>query len=116
MGTPSKDEEVERFHETMAQAMIEIPFIDAGKRLGISWPGWMGDWFISHSPRNANTNAEGPWSEWVDLAQMILNDPLTQIARPEMYQSVPPPDPDYSGAAKIGLEQLYDRLHDLDGY
>lgn len=30
------------------------------------------DWWISHSPRNDNQNAEGTWEEWVSLASAIL--------------------------------------------
>lgn len=58
---------------------------EAGKRCGVQWPPWMGDWFTSLSPRNDNNNAEGPWDHWVDLAILILRDPLTAIVRPEAH-------------------------------
>lgn len=63
----------------------EHDFNEAGKRCGMAWTPWMGDWFTSFSPRNWNTNAEGPWDHWVDLALHILADPLTKIVRPEVY-------------------------------
>lgn len=61
----------------------EIPAVSAGKRLGVQWAPWMGDWFTSWSPRNSNSNAEGQWDQWVDLAIQILRDPLTEKVRPE---------------------------------
>ena len=46
---------------------------------------WMNDWFVSHSPRNSNSNAEGPWDHWVDLAIQILQHPATGVVRPEAH-------------------------------
>lgn len=66
----------------------EIPLIHAGKRCGVQWTPWMDDWFTSWSPRNSNSNAEGPWDQWVDLAIEILKDPLTAIVRPEAHALV----------------------------
>lgn len=43
-----------------------------GRRLGVMASEWLNDWYVSHSPRNANNNAEGTWQEWVDLAKRIL--------------------------------------------
>lgn len=63
----------------------EIETIQAGKRCGVQWTPWMGDWFTSWSPRNGNSNAEGPWDHWVDLAIRILQDPLTEKVRPEAH-------------------------------
>lgn len=63
----------------------EIQAVPAGKRLALDWAPWMGDWFVSSSPRNGNTNAEGQWDQWVDLAIGILKDPLTALARPEAH-------------------------------
>jgi hypothetical protein len=65
----------------------EVDLIQAGKRLGVRKPMWMGDWFTSWSPRNDNCNAEGPWDQWVDLAIKILQDPLTRIVRPEAFRA-----------------------------
>lgn len=48
----------------------------------------MGDFFTSWSPRNSNNLAEGPWDQWVDLALMILNDPMTDIVRPDLFRAV----------------------------
>lgn len=64
----------------------EIPVHSAGKRIGVQWCPWMTDWFNSWSPRNANSNAEGPWDHWVDLAILILKDPMTAIVRPEAHE------------------------------
>ena len=66
----------------------EIPAVGAGKRLGVQWTPWMGDWFTSWSPRNGNSHAEGQWDQWVDLAVKILQDPLTQIVRPAAHEAV----------------------------
>lgn len=46
--------------------------IQAGRRLGIEASAWLSDWYISHSPRNGNSNAEGTWAEWVALAHQII--------------------------------------------
>lgn len=66
----------------------EIPAVSAGKRLGVQWCPWMGDWFTSWSPRNSNSNAEGPWAHWVDLAVRILQDPMTATVRPDAHEAV----------------------------
>lgn len=59
-----------------------------GKRLSMDWAEHMGDWFVSFSPRNSNSNAEGPWDHWVDLALSILQHPATAIVRPEAHAAV----------------------------
>lgn len=66
----------------------DVPVHSAGKRCGAQWAPWMGDFFTSWSPRNSNTNAEGPWDHWVDLALMILKDPMTAKVRPEAHAAV----------------------------
>src|SRR5690606_4831178 len=66
----------------------EIEVVCAGKRCGVDWVPWMGDWFVSSSPRNDNNNAEGPWDHWVDLALGILQDPLTAKVRPQAHAAV----------------------------
>jgi hypothetical protein len=71
--------------EARRRSYHEEPALSAGKRLGVQWCPWMGDWFTSWSPRNDNNNAEGEWDQWVDLALKILSDPLTQITRPEAF-------------------------------
>lgn len=89
----------------------EEPIIDAAKRLGLAWTPWMGDWFVSYSPRNGNSNAEGTWEHWVTLAQLILNDPMTQLVRPEVYQAVPVPPDRYSETErKLTDDELEARL------
>lgn len=65
----------------------EVPAIQAGKRCGVQWAPWMGDWFTSWSPRNWNNNAEGPWDHWVDLAVKILRDPMTALVRPDAHEA-----------------------------
>lgn len=66
----------------------EIEVIEAGKRLGLNRTPWMGDWFVSFSPRNYNSTAEGYWDHWVDLAIKILQHPATEIVRPEAHAAV----------------------------
>jgi hypothetical protein len=70
----------------------------AGKRCAVQWTPWMGDWFTSSSPRNGNTNAEGPWDHWVDLALHILADPMTKLVRPEVFEESYRGKDFYSGA------------------
>lgn len=72
--------------------------IGAGKRLGLEWCPWMDDWFVSWSPRNSNSNAEGPWDQWVDLALMILQDPMTAKVRPDAH----------AAAADLPTHNFYD--------
>lgn len=63
----------------------EIPALSSAKRCGVQWAPWMGDWFTSWSPRNSNSNAEGTWDHWVDLAIGILQDSMTELVRPEAH-------------------------------
>lgn len=77
---------------------IETPVIGAGKRLGVQMPVWMGgDWFTSWSPRNSNSNAEGPWCQWVHLARLILSDERTREHMPEFHLEYPDPEHLYDG-------------------
>lgn len=62
--------------------------IASSKRASIVWTPWMGDWFVSHSPRNGNSNAEGTWDHWVQIAVSILQHPATAIVRPEAHKAV----------------------------
>lgn len=62
--------------------------LSGGKRCGIEKSEWLDGWFVSHSPRNDNSNAEGPWDHWVDLAVQILQHPATAIVRPEAHAAV----------------------------
>lgn len=64
----------------------EVATLSGGKRCGVQWTPWMGDWFTSWSPRNSNNHAEGPWDHWVDLAIQILQDPMTALVRPEAHK------------------------------
>lgn len=85
--------------------------IGASKRCGITWTSHMGDWFVAHSPRNGNTHAEGTWEHWVTLAQLILNDPMTAIVRPEVFQSVPEPPDRYAETDRsLTYVELHERL------
>lgn len=66
-----------------------VPGIASAKRLGIQRSGWIiGDWFVSHSPRNGNSNAEGAWAHWVQLALSILQHPATAEQRPDVHAAV----------------------------
>ena len=64
---------------------VHISDLPAAKRIAVRWAPWMGDWFVSHSPRNGNSNAEGPWDHWVNLAIAILQHPATAITRPDAH-------------------------------
>jgi hypothetical protein len=61
----------------------EQPVYHITNCLGIRWAPWMGDWFVSWSPRNSDI--EGTWDHWIDLSLLILSDPLTEIVRPAVY-------------------------------
>ena len=65
-----------------------VPGVTSTKRVTIVHTPWMGDWFVSHSPRNDNSNAEGPWAHWVDLALSILQHEFTGLVRPELREAV----------------------------
>jgi hypothetical protein len=73
--------------EKAARSFEEVHVIQAAKRCGVQWTPWMGDWFTSWSPRNENSNAEGTWDHWVELAVKILRDPMTAIVRPEAHKA-----------------------------
>ena len=64
--------------------------VKAGKRLAITQEGWDG-WWVSHSPRNGNSNAEGQWCQWVHLARMILADEKTKSQMPAHYREYEAP-------------------------
>jgi hypothetical protein len=66
----------------------DIEVIHAGKRLALEKSGWAGDWFMSSSPRNGNSHAEGQWDQWVDLALKILQHPATEVTRPDAHAAV----------------------------
>ena len=66
-------------------AEVHIADLPAAKRIAVRWASWMGDWFVSHSPRNGNSDAEGPWDHWVNLAIAILQHPATAITRPDAH-------------------------------
>jgi hypothetical protein len=65
-----------------------IKGVQGAKRATIVWTPWMGDWFVSNSPRNGNSNAEGTWDHWVQVAVSILQHPATEIVRPEAHAAV----------------------------
>lgn len=58
-------------------------YIDAGRRLAVRKSDYLAGWWVSHSPRNGNQNAEGEWAEWVALARAIL-------AADEEYRRIAP--------------------------
>lgn len=75
-----------------------------GKRLGMERSEWLGDWFMSFSPRNSNSNAEGQWDQWVSLALQILQHPATEVVRPEAHAAVQGVDPkDFYDEVSRGL-------------
>lgn len=83
-----------------------IPVLKGGKRLGIRWTPWMGDWFVSWSPRNDNEHAEGQWFQWAHLAAAILSHPMTRAVAPDLYRDDLPVRRDlYTDADKEMAEQ-----------
>lgn len=79
----------------------------AAKRLGIRRCPWMGDWFVSWSPRNDNCNAEGTWLHWANLAAYILSHPATKEVAPHLYRSdLTADDQLYSGGNELTDEQI----------
>jgi hypothetical protein len=82
---PASPEEVTAEKWRDAFGYEEQAVHEAAKRCGVQWSPWMGDWFTSWSPRNDNSNAEGTWDHWVDLALKILADPLTALVRPDVH-------------------------------
>jgi hypothetical protein len=59
-------------------------YIASGRRLAVKKSEHMDDWYVSYSPRNDNSNAEGDWAEWVDLAERILaEDKVRQMMPPK---------------------------------
>ena len=73
--------------------------LGAGKRLAIEESEWLDDWFMSASPRNGNSNAEGQWCQWVHLARLILASDRTAEQMPGFH--LPYPD----------APHLYDESH-----
>lgn len=71
-----------KFEEQYVKGLV------GAKRCTVVWTPWMGDWFVSHSPRNGNSNAEGTWDHWVSLALSILQHPMTEVVRPEVHAAV----------------------------
>ena len=88
MTTEPTDEQRAWYAEFSGQVFDGQQVHESGKRCGLEWAPWMGDWFHSYSPRNSNSHAEGPWDHWVDLAIHILQDPLTELVRPEAKAAV----------------------------
>ena len=62
--------------------------VKGAKRATVVHIPWMGDWFASYSPRNSNSNAEGTWDHWVQIALSILQHPATAVVRPEAHEAV----------------------------
>ena len=73
-------------------------YIGAGKRLAVEESEWLGDWYVSASPRNGNSNAEGQWCQWVHLARLILAHPLTAEHIPSLAVEYPDAPDLYSEA------------------
>lgn len=91
-----------------------IEGVRSSKRASIVWTPWMGDWFVSHSPRNGNEHAEGTWDHWVQVALSILQHPATEIVRPEAHAAVSGVEnTDYY--SELGRELSDDELDSLFG-
>jgi hypothetical protein len=90
--------------------------LKAGKRCGMQRCDWMSDWFVSWSPRNNNSNAEGPWHHWANLAAMILSDPRTEAVAPDLYRpDLKPNWSMYAEANELPKELIPDDGEEYDG-
>lgn len=79
----------------------------AGKRCGIQHFVPLGDWFVSWSPRNENSNAEGHWAHFVNLAKFILSHPATEIVDKDAFMPQLKADPNmYNGGVQLTEDQL----------
>lgn len=56
----------------MSEPRKPVTYFSAGRRLAMHQSEWLPSFYVSYSPRNDNSNAEGPWEEWVDLARQII--------------------------------------------
>ncbi len=89
MTTPEISDEQRAWYAAQSSQYFEETAVhSSAKRCGVQWTPWMGDWFTSWSPRNSNNHAEGTWDHWVDLAIRILQDPLTDLVRPDARAAV----------------------------
>lgn len=82
-------------NETTPETILAEALADLESR-GVNVPRWLGTESevlggVSPISYLLNNNAEGTWEHWVTLAQLILNDPLTELVRPDVYQAVPVP-------------------------
>ena len=71
--------------------------VAAGKRLAVEETEWMDDWFVSASPRNGNSHAEGQWCQWVHLARLILAHERTAEQMPDFAMAYDDPPYLYDG-------------------
>lgn len=87
--------------------MDEQDVFKAAKRLGIQRCPWMGDWFVSWSPRNSNSNAEGTWFHWVNLAKFILSHEATSAVSPADYMPELKPNTElHTGGPSLSEESI----------
>ena len=71
-----------------AQNFEEVEAAHAGKRCALDWAPWMGDWFVSSSPRNGNSNAATSSHAQRRLRRCMLNAPRRQV--PVRWYRSPP--------------------------
>lgn len=62
----------------------QLCLVKGGKRAGVEHHSVDSDWFVSVSPRNNTSNAEGPWQHWVNLAVEILRHEFTKKLFPNL--------------------------------
>lgn len=87
---------------------IEQPVIQGGKRLGLQWCPWMGDWFSSWNPDGDHGNAQGSWYQWAYLAAKILKHPFTYAVAPELFQPDIPTKDIYLETNRLSDDVLHD--------
>lgn len=69
---------------------MSIYAVGAAKRLAVEESDWLPDWYVSASPRNSNSHAEGLWCHWVHMARLILADERTAAQMPIHYMPYDP--------------------------
>jgi hypothetical protein len=86
------DDKAQRARELLAkwsEMEDRAVYIDAGRRNGIHQVATIEGWWVAYSPRNGDgATAEGPWSDWVLLARLILEHD-EKIRRGEATEGIP---------------------------
>jgi len=89
---------VEELERTKHATVKRVPGCDdlvGGKRCGITAVNGLNEgdepdgWWVGYSPRNGfNASVEGPWSDWVEMAQKILDEERRRRPQPDVQQAL----------------------------